>query len=90
MAVVHGDAEQRPSRELSHKEFLKDMAKQTKSPRPTELDRAQTTSLIVVLVVCVACAFIPYTAVKIIAAIVMISLVVGLGLRVWRDRSGRW
>ncbi len=66
------------------------MTKQNKPPRPTELDRAQTTSLVVVLVVCVACAFVPYTAIKIIAALVMISLLVGLGLRVWRDRSGRW
>lgn len=66
------------------------MTKQNKPPRPTELDRAQTTSLVIVLVVCVACAFVPYTAIKIIAALVMISLLVGLGLRVWRDRSGRW
>ncbi|MEJ4112757.1 hypothetical protein ACGE24_03850 [Corynebacterium kroppenstedtii] len=60
-----------------------------KPPRPTELDRTQTASLLIVLVGCVAATFIPHLAVKIIALIVLVSLIAGLTHRVWRDRTGR-
>ncbi|MDN8579022.1 hypothetical protein [Corynebacterium bovis] len=61
-----------------------------REPRPTELDRAQATALLAVVVFAVAAQVVAPPWVKVVAAVVVVLVAVGLGVRVWRDRTGRW
>ncbi|MEL4162936.1 hypothetical protein [Corynebacterium bovis] len=61
-----------------------------REPRPTELDRAQTTALLAVVVLAVAAQVVAPPWVKVVAAVVVVLVAVGLGVRVWQDRTGRW
>lgn len=61
-----------------------------REPRSTELDRAQTTALLAVVVLAVAAQVVAPPWVKVVAAVVVVLVAVGLGVRVWRDRTGRW
>lgn len=60
-----------------------------REPRPTQLDRAQVVSLLVVVILLgFVTLYVDWIWAKVIALIVFIALVIGLGMRMYRDRKG--